>query len=496
MPPMSRAPVLRTRLTATVLVAVAAATTATVVSLAACSVVTRVEFAECTVSTDCRGGFGLGWVCGEAGLCQEVEAPDRCDRVFPKDLLKDPDKYRDAIIFGSLFDHNTVDGDLKLVNAASLAIDEANASGLTDGRLFGIVHCDYQENVDIDDKTSEEAAVDGAKYLVDQLGAVAIIGPGTSGFAEAVFVELQKPEHAPQAVIISPSATSPSLTDIDVRDGDKPGLFWRTAPPDSQLGADLALRMAEEGIESGTVIYENGSYGTGLQGALSENFPGELELLAFESLEDIVKHAETVGAQTGGEKVAVVFIGSEVDQVARFVNAASPFPFYQDSRIYLGDAAYNSDFLKNTAGAKDLYPNIRGVFPGSPSGPIYDAFVSRYRAVFNGEDPEDASYSAHTYDATWLALYGTAWAEYQREGELIGINLAYGLQRISDPSGVAVNVNPDSWNVVKREFKANHSIDITGASGDLKYDPEDEETTATVVYWKINDAGNDFENVP
>lgn len=493
MPPMSRAPVLRTRLTATVLTATAAVAASSVV---ACSVVSKVEFAECTVSTDCRGGFGLGWVCGDAGLCQEVEAPERCDTVYPKDLLKNPDKYRDAIIFGSLFDHNTINGDLKLVNAASLAIDEANSSGLTDGRLFGIVHCDYQDNPDIDDKSSEEAAVEGARYLVDQLGAIAIVGPGTSGLAEAVFVELQKPEHAPQAVIISPSATSPSLTDIDVRDGDKPGLFWRTAPPDSQLGADLAMRMAEEGVESGTVIYENGSYGTGLQGALSENFPGQLELLAFESLEDIDKHAAAFGALEGGDKVAVVFIASEVAQVARFVNAASPFPFYQDSKIYLGDAAYNLDFLKTTTGAKDLYPNIRGVFPGSPSGPIYAAFVSRYRAVFNGEDPEDASYSAHTYDATWLALYGTAWAEYQREGELTGLNLAYGLQRISDANGVAVNVNRDSWNVVKREFKAAHGIDITGASGDLKYDPEDEETTATVVYWKINEAGNDFEDVP
>ena len=492
---MSRAPVRRTRLTASVLVAAAAAA-ATGGLLAACSVVSRVEFVECQVSTDCRGGFGLGWVCGEEGLCQEAKAPARCDTVYPKELFTDREKYGDAIIFGSLFDHNTVNGDLKLVNAASLAIAEANSSGLTDGRLFGIVHCDYQENPDLDEQTSEEAAVTGARYLVDQLGAVAIVGPGTSGIAEAVFTELQKPEHAPQAVVISPSATSPSLTDIDVRDGDKPGLFWRTAPPDSQLGADLAMRMEADEITSATIVYENGSYGDGLQGALSENFSGTVELLAFADLDGIDAHAKTVGAMDGGPGVAVVFIGSEVGQVARFINAASPYPFYADSAIYLGDAAYNLDFLKNTSGAKDLYPNIRGVFPGSPSGPIYASFVSRYRAVFVGEDPEDASYSAHTYDATWLALYGAAWAEYQRKGELTGINLAYGLQRISDAEGFPVNVERDTWNAVKREFKAGRGIDITGASGDLKYDPVTEETTATVVYWKINDAGTDFEDVP
>ena len=488
---MSRA-FLRTCLTASGLVAVAVATAALTV---ACSVVTKVDFNECVSSDECRGAFGLGWVCGDAGLCQEVEVLKRCDRVFPEDLFTNPEAYRDAIIFGSLFDHNTEDGDLKLVNAASLAIGEANASGLTEGRLFGIVHCDYQDNKKIDPQSSEEAAVEGARYLVDQLGAVAIVGPGTSGLAEAVCKELQKPEHEPTAVIISPSATSPSLTDIDVRDGDKPGLFWRTAPPDSQLGADLAGHMSDENVVSATVIYANDAYGSGLATALQQNYDGDIQLLAFTTQDDILAHVQTVSKKTPGETVGVVFIGSEVAQATAFLNAAKPYSFYAMSRIYLGDAAYNKDFLDGTKEAASLYPRVRGVFPGSPSGDNYDSFVSRYLAVFK-EDPADASYSSQTYDATWLAVYGTAWAEYQRMGELTGLNLAFGLQRISDNKGVPVDVNRDGWNIVKREFKAGHSIEITGASGDLQYDPETEETTATVVYWQIKVDGTDFENVP
>ncbi len=490
MPPMPRA-ALRTCLTASGLVAVAVATAALTV---ACSVVTKVDFNECAVSDECRGAFGLGWVCGDAGLCQEVETVPRCKRVFPEDLFTNDD-YRDAIIFGSLFDHNTADGDLKLVNAASLAIDEANASGLTDGRLFGIVHCDYQVNNKLDELTYEEAAVTGAKYLVDEIGAIAIIGPGTSGLAEAVFKELQRPEHDPTAVIISPSATSPSLTDIDVRDGDKPGLFWRTAPPDSQLAADLAARMLAEGIASATVVYANDSYGSGLAGAFQSSFTGAYDEIAFTDTAGIVSAVEKVSKVTPGDQVAVVFIGSEVAQASAFLNAAAPYPFYAESRIYLGDAAYNKDFLKGTTEAAALYPRVRGVFPGSPSGPNYTSFVSRYLAVFM-EDPKDASYSPYTYDATWLAVYGAAWAEFQREGVLTGLNIAFGLQRISDTKGVAVDVNRDGWNIVKREFKAGRSINITGASGALQYDPETEETTAPIVYWKINDAGTDFENVP
>lgn len=490
MPPMSRA-ALRTCLTASGLVVVAVATAALTV---ACSVVTKVDFTECAASDECRGAFGLGWVCGDAGLCQEVEAQPRCKRTYPDDLFTNED-FRDAIILGSLFDHNTADGDLKLVNAASLAIDEANASGLTDGRLFGIVHCDYQVASKYDKLTYEEAAVAGAKYLVDDIGAIAIVGPGTSGLAEAVFKELQSPEHDPTAVIISPSATSPGLTDIDVRDGDEPGLFWRTAPPDSVLSAVLAERMSAEDVASATVIYANDSYGSGIAGAFQTSFTGKYDEIAFTDTAGILSAVEKVSKLESGDDVAVVFIGSEVAQATAFLNAAAPYPFYSESRIFLGDAAYNKDFLTGTTEAAALYPRVRGVFPGSPSGPNYTSFVSRYLAVFK-EDPKDSSYSPYTYDATWLAIYGAAWAEFQRKGVLTGLNVAFGLQRISDTKGVTVDVNRDGWNVVKREFKAGRSINIVGASGDLQYDPETEETTAPVVYWKINDAGSDFENVP
>ena len=132
---------------------------------------------------DCRGAFGLGSVCGEAGLCESVKLDERCKDVYPEDLFTAPEKYPNAVILGSLLDHNKVSGDLLMVNAATLAVQGANSSGLNDGRLFGIVHCDYQE-FPVDSKTSEEAAIDGAKYLVDELGAVAIIGPGTSSLAE------------------------------------------------------------------------------------------------------------------------------------------------------------------------------------------------------------------------------------------------------------------------------------------------------------------------
>ncbi len=488
MPAMFRAPVLRTCLTASVLVVAAAATAALTV---ACSVVSKVDYAQCETSEECRGAFGLGSVCGEGGLCKSVALESRCKAVYPTDLFSASEKYPEAIVLGSLLNHNKQSGDLLMVDAATLAVEGANSSGLVDGRQFGIVHCDYQDGLD-DGLSAEEAAVKNTKYLVDELGAVAIVGPGTSSLAEAVFRELQKPEHAPQALTISPSATSVSLTDIDVRDGDKPGLFWRTAPPDSQIGAELASRMTAEGITSATVIYESGSYGSGLAFALKSNFGGDLQLVSFGTADDIGGLVDQVSNNTSGAEVGVVFIGSEVPQVTEFLNRASAYPFYEGVRIFLGDTAKAAGVLSGTKAAAKLYPNIRGVFPGTPAGPVYNLFRADYLGAFQAE-PD--SFAALTYDAAWLALYGAAWAEYQRDGELTGLNFAYGLQQLSDADGVAVNVNASSWNTVKREFKAGRGVNITGVSGDLQYDPETEETTAPFSYWKINETGTDFEDI-
>lgn len=492
---MSRAPVLWTCLFALGLAG------------SSCSAVSKVDFTECTENTTCRDAFGLGWVCGDAGLCEEVATNKRCKETWPTDLLSNREKYKDAILIGSLFDHTKEGGDLVLVNSASLAVEEANQTGLTDGRTYAIIHCGYQENSEIDDLKPEDAVVEGAKYLVDTFGVPVIIGPGTSSLAEAAFTELQKPEHGQNTLLISPSATSPSLTDIDMRDGDKPGLFWRTAPPDSLLGEVLASKMMEadpelgnDPIDSAAVIFTNDTYGVGLAKELDRNFTGSLLSFSYDNPMNIAARTIQAASElTAGPNVGVVFIGSTVEDVVDFINVAnSNDDFYAGVSIYLGDAGKNDGVLSQTSeAAATIYPRIRGVFPGSVDvmGSIYKIFDSSYTALFNGGHATEASYSAHTYDATWLALYGTAWAHYQRGGALTGLDIAYGLQQISDPSGREISVGALDWNAAKSEFKAGRAINVLGASGTLDYDIETEETKAPVEYWKINAAGSGFDIV-
>ncbi|MDC0717756.1 ABC transporter substrate-binding protein [Nannocystis bainbridge] len=463
---------------------------AAVAAILGCSAVSSVDYAPCSSSADCRGAFGLGYACGEQQLCEKAEVFERCDEVYPVDLFEAPDKSRDLIVFGSLFDHTETTGDRILVNAATLAVMEANKSGLG-GRNFAIVHCDYQQDPSIDDLTAEEAAVAAAKYLVDELGTPAIVGPGTSGLAEAVYKELAKAEHAERTLIISPSATSPSLSDIDP---DKPGLFWRTAPPDSVLGAKLAQYMEDEAVSDAVVVYEGNTYGKGLAIELQKNFGATITLDEYQSPSEIPsKVVEIANQHAGPEDFAIVFIASDVAQVTSFLNAAGANPFYADPavKIFFGDTAYNVDVITQTqTKAAGLYPNVRGVFPGEPTArKVYQFFNTTYDATFP-EKAMDASYASHTYDATWLAIYGAAWSFFQNGQKIEGPAMAEGLTKIS--AGETYDIVSNTWNGIKTAFKAKRSINVSGASGELDYDPATEETTAPVIRWTIVSDGGGF----
>ena len=48
-------------------------------------------------------------------------------------------------------------------------------------------------------------------------------------------------------------------------------------------------------------------------------------------------------------------------------------------------------------------------------------------------------------------------------------------------------MSPVLWNTVKATFSAGLSVDVRGASGGLDYDPVDEETTAPIDIWVLQD---------
>ena len=84
------------------------------------------------------------------------------------------------------------------------------------------------------------------------------------------------------------------------------------------------------------------------------------------------------------------------------------------------------DAIPDASTAAALFPRVRGTRPAprSPSEYVMATFVANYRAEYADEDPTTAAFSAHAYDAAWLARVrpNPAHDADEREVEAVGRN--------------------------------------------------------------------------
>ena len=133
--------------------------------------------------------------------------------------------------------------------SAELAFKEASDSGsLLGGKTITPVRAD---STCVDSAAAQSAA----EGLVSQ-GVAAIMGADCSGVTGAIATNVAVPNGV---VMISPSATSPGLTDL----ADN-GFFFRTAPSDARGGQILADITKYRKIKSVAITYTNNDYGKGL----------------------------------------------------------------------------------------------------------------------------------------------------------------------------------------------------------------------------------------
>lgn len=142
--------------------------------------------------------------------------------------------------------------------SAELAMKEVNTSGLLlDGSTLTPVRADST-------CVDTAAATAAAERMITADKVSAIMGADCSGVTTAV---LQNVALANGIVMISPSATSPALSDIEDN-----GVFFRTSPSDARQGEVLAKVMVERGVKSAALTYTNSDYGKGLADSIQSNF--------------------------------------------------------------------------------------------------------------------------------------------------------------------------------------------------------------------------------
>ena len=266
--------------------------------------------------------------------------------------------------------------------AAELAIKEVSDSGaLLGGHTVTPVRGD---STCID----SGAAIALAERAITSDKVNGIMGALCSGATTSI---LENVAMAKGVAMISPSATSPRLSDLEDND-----LFFRTAPSDARQGQVIAEMLNEKGYKSAAITYTNNDYGKGLADSIEKNFVASGGTVTINASHEDGKadYGAEVGAlaQAGGD---ILIVAGYQDQGGKGIIQAS-----------LDAGAFDMFFLPDgmigpnlpTAIGPDLDGSI-GVVPGTDSpgaAKLADLAASNGFAA--------GPFAAESYDAAALLM--------------------------------------------------------------------------------------------
>jgi branched-chain amino acid transport system substrate-binding protein len=303
----------------------------------------------------------------------------------------------------------------------------------------------------------------------------AIIGPAFSGITLDVATEVTIPAGT---LVMSASATSPSITDIDDDD-----LVWRTVPSDALQAKPLAFLVGELEDEIRTELMlqptddirvaaasKGDAYGQGLFSSLSAvmTFNGQsvadnLAANAFlaQSYEDpstaMVDFSPTVQAIVAFVPNLVLPLGTNEGITEIMGGIESTWPTSGTPpprpRYLYPDGGRLDELLAATEGDEDLRLRVKGTVPGR-KGANYDAFALRFEQRFSRVP---GTYAENSYDAAYL------------------INYAIVASGAASPTGAdiaaaLVKMTGGQTDVVSGPGDINSAVSALGNMGDIEFD--------------------------
>ncbi|APX88617.1 branched-chain amino acid ABC transporter substrate-binding protein [Brevirhabdus pacifica] len=265
---------------------------------------------------------------------------------------------------------------------AELAMTEVNESGLLlDGATVTPVRGDST-------CVDASAATAVAERQITDDGIKGIMGADCSGVTGAVLANVAVPNGI---VMISPSATSPALSEAEDN-----GLFFRTAPSDARQGEVMADVLMEQGVKEVAVTYTNNDYGKGLADAFQAAFEKAGGKVTISAAHEDGKgdYSAEVGAldSAGGERLVVVgYVDQGGSGIVRAALDAGAFDTFHFPDGMIGDAL--------TEKFGDEIEGSSGQLPGtdSPGGDKFKELAG---------DAADASspFTPEAYDAAALMM--------------------------------------------------------------------------------------------
>lgn len=345
-------------------------------------------------------------------------------------------------------------------NSAQLAVNEINEAGGVNGQPVELVRGDSG--------TAPQQAVEEARRLIEIEGVHAIIGAAASG----VTLQVAESVTGPGSILqISPSATSPALTEANDND-----FLFRTTISDAAQGVVLADLASEQGYSSVCTIFVNNAYGQGLSESFQE---------AYEEIDGEVPAAIPHEEQQAS-------YASELGQCPSGTEAIAAISYPESAGVYLREAVEqqvtpNYLFVDGTKSGEmfeqlgwDQFEGMWGTAPGALDTAVGDAFDEAYSEAY-GQTPA-LPFLRESYDAAYLIA-----AAAQAAGSNDSTAMRDALRDIANPPGTTINPGPDGWRSLLDALENGDEVNYEGAASPADFDENGDVLSGAIEIWQIQD---------
>jgi len=259
-------------------------------------------------------------------------------------------------------------------NAVALAIEQANAKGDLGFKL---------EELKSDDVGDPAKAPAAATTLQQDNAVVGVIGPSFSGATNAVAASYD----AAHLVLISPSATNPTLTSKGYKS------FHRIVPPDSLEGKEAGDWLATKSKDV-FVVDDLSDYGKGAADAVQQELQAKSVKTTRQGVDAKTTDYSVISQKVKSSGATALFYGGYDTQAAQFAKALKSVGF--TGLTMTGNGGKSSKFTEGAGPAGDGWYFSCGCLDATVADQA-KAFNDAYQAKFN---TPPSTYSPEAYDAT------------------------------------------------------------------------------------------------
>lgn len=322
-----------------------------------------------------------------------------------------------------------------------------------------------------DSQTQQGPGVEAATKLVQSDDVDVVIGAMASNVTIPIAESVTVPN---DVVLISPTSTSPAITDLDDNN-----LVYRILSSDDLQGVALGDAVIEAFGEGATVNVgaRNDAFGTALKGLFEARFT-ELGGEVGESLTwnpDAATFDTEAQQLASGDPDGWVIIDFP-ETFAQFAPSLIRAGSWDPGRTFMTEAMRNADTL-NDIGA-DALSGLRGTAPTSEDAPARAPFDELFTE--QAPDQDLTGFEGSSFDATILAFLAAVQA-----GSSDPTAIAENLASVSGPGGDKYTF--ENLGDAITALLNGEEIDYEGAWGPIDFDENGDPGSAMYEVWQFED---------